>query len=200
MFDLITGLVESTGYFGVALLMMLEHVFPPIPSELIMPLAGYTAAQGKLSLTGVIVAGSLGSVIGTSLWYWLGRRLSRRRLEMLVARHGRWFTTDVEGLHQAEAYFEKYGRLAVLLGRVIPTVRTLISVPAGVVNMPLLPFLLLTSIGSTLWTALLTIAGYLLQDNFDAVSSWLNPVSTLIVVVLVGWYLYRVITFGRKVA
>ena len=198
MFDLLTRVLESSGYAGIALLMFLENVFPPIPSELIMPLAGYVAARGELSLVGVIIAGTLGSVAGTSLWYIAGQQLGRARLERLVSRHGRWFTTDVDGLHKAEALFERHGQLAVLLGRMLPTVRTLISIPAGLLAMPLMRFLVLTTVGSLVWTAALTVAGHALGDNHRTVSDWVNPVSTTIVIALLAWYVWRVFTYSRS--
>ena len=156
------------------------------------------AAQGELSLSGVIAAGTLGSVAGTSLWYLVGRRLGRARLERLIRRHGRWFTTDVAGLHKAEALFERHGHLAVLLGRILPTVRTLISIPAGLLAMPPARFLALTSAGSLVWTAILTVAGHVLGSNFRNVSDWVNPLSTTIVIALLGWYAWRVLTYSRR--
>jgi membrane protein DedA with SNARE-associated domain len=198
MFEWITGLVERGSYWGIALLMLLENVFPPIPSELIMPLAGFTAARGDLSLLGVIVAGSIGSLAGALLWYGIGRWLGLDRLKGFAARHGRWLTLSPEDLDQAQGFFTRHGGKAVLLGRLVPGVRTLISVPAGIVGMPLPPFLLWTGIGTVVWTALLAGAGYLLESQYEAVSAWLGPVSNVIVGAIVVFYLYRVVTFRPR--
>ncbi len=195
MFDWITGFVERSGYFGIALLMFLENVFPPIPSELIMPLAGFTAARGDLSLVGVILAGSVGSLAGALLWYGIGRWLGLDRLKRFAARHGRWLTLSPGDLDRAQGFFSRHGGKAVLLGRLVPGVRTLISVPAGIVAMPLPAFLLWTGIGTVAWTALLAGAGYLLESQYARVEGWVSPVSNVIMGAIVLFYLYRVVTF-----
>jgi membrane protein DedA with SNARE-associated domain len=201
MFDWITGFVVRSGYVGVLLLMLAENVVPPIPSELIMPLAGFTAARGQLSLALVILAGTVGSLLGAVLWYYVGKRLGLERLKHLAARHGRWVTLSPDDVDRADGWFRRHGAKAVFFGRLIPTVRTLISVPAGIACMPLPAFLAWSVLGTSLWTALLTGAGYLLQSQYERVSDYLNPVSTVVVVLIIGWYLYRVATFradGRE--
>ncbi|MEQ3624580.1 MAG: DedA family protein [Celeribacter sp.] len=198
MFDWITGAIDSMGLFGVALFMFLENVFPPIPSELIMPLAGFNAARGDMNLIAVIIAGSIGSLLGAQLWYEIGRRIGRRRLRTLADRHGRWLTVSPDEFDQADHWFERHGGMAVLIGRLIPTVRTFISVPAGIARMGRVYFLLLSGIGTVAWTTLLAVLGYVLEGGYDAVSTWLDPVSTAVVVALIGAYLYRVATYGRR--
>ena len=195
MFDWIVSFMEGAGPFGVALLMFIENVFPPIPSELVMPLAGFSAARGETSLVAAILAGTVGSVAGAYLWYWLGARFGEARLKRLAARHGRWLTVTPGEIERAEAWFRRHGRMAVLIGRLVPAVRTLISVPAGVSGMPLAPFLLYSTLGTVIWTSLLAGAGYMLEGQYERVAAWLNPVSNVVVVGLVGWYLYRVVTF-----
>jgi len=201
MFDWITGFVVRSGYVGVLLLMLAENVVPPIPSELIMPLAGFTAARVQLSLALVILAGTVGSLLGAVLWYYVGKRLGLERLKHLAARHGRWVTLSPDVVDRADGWFRRHGAKAVFFGRLIPTVRTLISVPAGIACMPLPAFLAWSVLGTSLWTALLAGAGYLLQSQYERVSDYLNPVSTVVVVLIIGWYLYRVATFradGRE--
>lgn len=198
MFDWIVSFMEGAGPFGVGFLMFLENVFPPIPSELVMPLAGFTAARGETSLVAVILAGTIGSVAGAYLWYWLGAKFGEARLKRLAARHGRWLTVTPEEIERAEDWFRRHGRTAVLIGRLVPAVRTLISVPAGVSGMPLAPFLFYSTLGTIVWTSLLAGAGYLLEGQYDRVAAWLNPVSNVVVIGLVGWYLYRVVTYGRR--
>ena len=195
MFDWITALVRQTGYLGIAFLMLAENVFPPIPSELIMPLAGFTAARGHLSLVLVIAAGTLGSLAGVSLWYWVGVRLGADRLRRLARRHGRWLTLSPADVDRAEGWFDRHGGAAVLLGRLVPTVRTLISVPAGVSGMPFWRFLAYSAVGTLAWTALLALAGYWLEASYDRVADVVGPVSNVLVGLLVAGYLYRVATF-----
>jgi membrane protein DedA with SNARE-associated domain len=200
MFDWITGLVEQTGYLGIALLMLAENVFPPIPSELIMPMAGFAAARGELALVGVLLAGTVGSLAGALFWYHIGRRVGLERLRRWAGRHGRWLTTSPEELDGAAAWFDRHCGKAVLVGRLIPAVRTLISVPAGVAGMPVARFLAYSALGTALWTALLAAAGYLLEDQYRRVGDYLNPVSDVILGLIVLGYLYRVATFRRRAA
>jgi membrane protein DedA with SNARE-associated domain len=200
MFDWITGLVEQTGYLGIALLMLAENVFPPIPSELIMPMAGFAAARGELALVGVLLAGTAGSLAGALFWYHIGRRVGLERLRRWAGRHGRWLTTSPEELDGAAAWFDRHCGKAVLVGRLIPAVRTLISVPAGVAGMPVARFLAYSAAGTALWTALLAAAGYLLEDQYRRVGDYLNPVSDVILGLIVLGYLYRVATFRRRAA
>jgi membrane protein DedA with SNARE-associated domain len=198
MFDWITGLVQQTGYLGIALLMLAENVFPPIPSELIMPMAGFTAARGELNMVGVVVAGTAGSLAGALLWYCIGRWIGLERLKRWAAKHGRWLTISPEKVDEAAAWFNRHCGKAVLVGRLIPAVRTLISVPAGVAGMALMRFLTYSALGTALWTALLAAAGYLLEGQYQKVGDYLNPVSDVILGLIVLGYLYRVITFRRR--
>ena len=186
MFDWITGFVEQNGYLGIVLLMLLENI------------AGFTAAQGQLSLPLVIAAGTAGAVIGALLWYGAGRLLGEARVRSLAARYGRWLTVTPAEVDQAHDWFRRHGVKAVFFGRLAPAVRTLISVPAGIASMGLLKFLAYTAAGSALWTSFLAGAGYLLRDQYQQVSHWVDPVSNLVIVLLVAWYIYRVVTFNSK--
>ena len=174
MFDWITGVISGSGYPGIVLLMLAENVFPPIPSELIMPLAGFVAAQGQLDPVLVALAGTLGSLLGALPWYYAGRWVGRERMCRLAARHGRWLTLDERDLGKAIDWFETHGRKAVLFGRLVPTVRTLISLPAGMARMALVPFLLYSGIGTVVWVGLLTASGYVLKENYTVVSGYLD--------------------------
>jgi membrane protein DedA with SNARE-associated domain/uncharacterized membrane protein YkvA (DUF1232 family) len=162
-----------------------------------MPLAGFVAAQGQLNPVLVVLAGTLGSVLGALPWYYAGRRLGEERICALAARHGRWLILDDKDVGKAIRWFERHGRTAVLLGRLLPTVRTLISVPAGMARMPLGPFFLCTSIGSLLWTAALAGAGYLLEANYRLVGNYLDRASKIILGLIVLTYLWRLVTGGR---
>ena len=197
MFDWITGVITGSGYPGIVLLMLAENVFPPIPSELIMPLAGFVAAQGELDPLLVVLAGTLGSILGALPWYYAGRWLGRERLCALAARHGRWLTLDEKDLGKAIDWFERHGRKAVLVGRLVPTVRTLISLPAGMARMPLIPFLIYSTLGTLVWTGLLTASGYGLEDRYTIVSDGLDRASKIIIGLIVLAYLWRVLSGGR---
>ena len=187
--------MEQLGAFGIGLLMFLENIFPPIPSELIMPLAGYLATQGDLNILSVIAAGTMGSLLGTLPWYYLGRRLGHDGVRRLASKHGRWLTMSPSDVDAASERFKRHGKASVLVGRLIPTVRTLISVPAGVANMPLGSFLLFSAVGTLVWTAALALAGFLLGQAYDIIERYVDPVSTTVLVILVAIYIYRVATY-----
>lgn len=191
-------LMQRLGPFGIGLLMFLENVFPPIPSELIMPLAGYLATRGDVNILVVIGAGTIGSLLGTLPWYYLGRRLGHDGVRRLAENHGRWLTMSPSDVDAASDRFKRHGNWSVMLGRLIPTVRTLISVPAGVANMPLGQFLVFSSVGTLLWTAALAMAGYLLGQAYSTIQDYVDPVSTAVLVILIGYYIYRVVTFKKE--
>ena len=195
MFEFITSFLEKSGYLGVFALMALENIFPPIPSEMIMPFAGFVVARGQLSLAGVLIAGTAGSVFGSLPWYYAAKFYGCERLKKLADRKGRWLTVNSADIDAALQAFRKHGRKAVLFGRLVPAVRTLISVPAGLGNMSLGQFLLYSSIGSLAWTGLLTGAGFLLEDKYSQVAAYVDPVSKTVLGALLAWYLYRVVTY-----
>lgn len=195
MSDLITGWIERFGYFGIALLMAVENVFPPVPSELIMPFAGYVAAKGNLNIVGVVLAGALGSVLGTLPWYWLGRRIGRERLGRWVKAHGRWFTVTPEELERAERWFERSGGWALLLGRLVPAVRSVISMPAGVEAMPVARMLAWSAAGTVLWSGALAALGFMLESRYERISPWVDRISIGVLVFLFSAYVWRVARF-----
>jgi membrane protein DedA with SNARE-associated domain len=194
----IEGIVESTGVFGIALLMLLENVFPPIPSELIMPLAGYTAAQGDANIVLVIVAGTIGSLAGAFLWYWIGLAIGEDRLKRFADRYGRWLTLSRSDIDKADDWFDRHGHKAVLIGRLVPTVRTLISIPAGLSEMSWSTFLIYSGIGTAAWTTLLAVLGYALGSQYEQVGAWIDPISIGVLLLIVAFYLYRVVTFAKS--
>jgi membrane protein DedA with SNARE-associated domain len=198
VFDFVISLVERTGYFGIALLMFAENVFPPIPSELIMPLGGYVATKGELNVIVVVLAGSFGSLLGAMFWYYIGRMVGADRLKRWASRHGRWLALSPHEIDAARNWFQRHGWAAVFFGRMVPGIRTLISVPAGMAEMKLLPFLLYSAAGTILFTVLLTGAGFLLENNFELIGKYMNPVSNVVVIGLILGYIYRVLTFDRR--
>jgi len=191
MFELIVSTMDAAGTVGVAFLMFLENVFPPIPSELVMPLAGFISARGGMALWAVILAGTIGSVAGALLWYWIGYKLGEERLYRLVNRHGRWLTVDACDIARASDWFRRHGAWAVFLGRMVPGIRTFISVPAGIAGMSMTPFLIYSMVGSAIWTGFLAWLGHVLESQYEKVADWLDPVSWLVIAGLVGGYLWR---------
>lgn len=163
-----------------------------------MPLAGFLAAQGKLSLLGAVLAGTLGSVLGALPLYYLGRAVGAERVERLAARHGRWLTVSPEDIRKATGWFDRHGHKAVFFCRLVPVVRSLISIPAGINRMPLGIFLFYTTLGTAIWSLLLTGGGYLLQDNFDKIDAYLDPVTWAVLALVVLMYIVRVVRQGRQ--
>lgn len=187
--------MEEGGYLTIALLMFLENLFPPIPSELIMPLAGYAAHQGDMNLALVVLSGSAGSLAGALFWYGTGIGFGCDRLRRFAGRHGRLLTLSPKEVDNVDAWFDRHGAKAVFFGRLVPAVRTLISVPAGLSGMPLGKFLTYTTAGTVFWTSLLAAAGWMLGTGYDKVGAYIDPVSNVIVAAVVVIYLYRVATF-----
>ncbi|NYT23276.1 DedA family protein [Alcaligenaceae bacterium] len=191
----IETIMDSMGVWGIAFLMFLENVFPPIPSELIMTLAGFSASRGETSIVLVIVAGSLGSVAGAVFWYGIGRMFDHERVKSFADRHGRWITLTRADIERTDDWFDRYGHWAVLFGRLIPTIRTLISLPAGLSEMAFWRFLAFTSIGTAAWTTFLALCGYWLGSDYHMLEEWLDPVSLGVVALVAAIYIWRFVTF-----
>ncbi len=186
--QLIGAAVEANpwmGYGAIFAAMFLENLFPPIPSELIMPLGGFYVHQGQLALIPVVLAGLIGTVLGALPWYGIGRLINEERLEQWLERHGRWIGISTQDLHRTRTWFNRYGTALVFWGRLVPGIRTLISVPAGIELMPFTPFLIWTTAGSLIWTLLLTLAGMALGEGYANVELWIDPVAKAIKVLLV---------------
>ncbi|WP_207714396.1 DedA family protein [Scytonema sp. UIC 10036] len=200
MTDWIKEIIESLGYWGIALLMFLENLFPPIPSELIMPLAGYTSnlPGAKLNVLGVFFAGLVGSVAGALVWYYPGKFLGEKRLSALADKYGKWLSVSSKDIVKAKGWFDRQGTKAVLIGRLVPGVRTLISVPAGVSNMPLIPFIIYSTLGSAAWVGLLTYSGYVLGSQYELVDKYLAPVSKIVLAVLIVAFIAWVVKRRKK--
>ena len=185
-------LMDRLGLFGAALAVSLDNFFPPIPSEIILPLAGFAASQGTFSLTGALVATTIGSVFGAIVLYWLGRIFGRDRA-MWIFEHTPLL--KVSDLERTEAWFAKHGGKAVFFGRMVPIFRSLISIPAGVERMNAATFLLLTTAGSFIWNFIFVYAGFRLGENWDRVepyAEWFQRLVILaVVVVVVGFVVLR---------
>ena len=171
-------IMEALGAPGAGLAVALENLFPPIPSELILPLAGFTASQGDMSLVGAIVWTTLGSVVGALALYAVGALLGRDRTRAIAARLPLVRTSDID---RSEAWFAKHGVKAVFFGRMIPLFRSFISVPAGIERMPLTTFLVFTALGSLIWNAVFVLAGYQLGENWRVVQDYVGVYQKVVV-------------------
>jgi len=193
--DWITSTVNSLGYVGIMLLMFLENIFPPLPSEIVMPLAGFTVTQGSLRISLVILAGTVGTVLGALPWYYIGWRLPERRLKRLVDRYGKWLAISLEDIEKVQRWFRRHGNKVVMFGRFIPGIRTLISLPAGFNRMKFGLFLFYTTLGSAIWAAVLAYSGYLLGNNYQVVGRYVGSASKfvwiIIAVALIIWIVRR---------
>ena len=177
-------LMDRLGLFGAALAVSLDNFFPPIPSEIILPLAGFAASQGTFSLTGALIATTVGSVFGAAVLYWLGRVFGRERAVIVFDRTPLLKVSDLE---RTEAWFAKHGGKAVFFGRMVPIFRSLISIPAGVERMNVALFLALTTLGSFIWNFIFVYAGFRLGENWDRVepyAEWFQRLVILAVVVV----------------
>ena len=183
MQEWITNTMNSLGYLGIGLLMFLENLFPPIPSELIMPLAGYTATfpNTQIQVIPAIVAGVIGTILGAIPWYYAGLLLGQQRLQLLASRYGKWIGISGDDIEKSTNWFQKHGSKAVLFGRLVPGIRTLISIPAGISKMPVVPFFIYSTIGTIAWVTLLTYAGYFLGKNYKLVEDYIDVITKVVV-------------------
>lgn len=191
MDDWIIRLVDQGGYWGVALLMFLETVFPPVPSEVIMTVAGVSASRGNMTFAGVVGAGTAGAMLGNYLWFWLAIKFGSDRLRRFAERFGRWLTLNWREIERGQDLFKKHGSIIVLIARMLPTLRSLISIPAGIFGMSHRRFLVFSAIGTAGWSAALAGAGYVLGTQFADVEKILGPLSTAIIVLIVLGYIWR---------
>ncbi len=175
-------LISTLGYGGVFLLMVAESMILPVPSELVMPFAGFLVVQGNFKMEGVFLASALGSLFGSLLSYAMGRMGGHR----VVVRFGKYLLLDLADLKRAENYFERHGEKTILIGRFIPVVRHLISIPAGIGRMNLKKFYIYTVIGASIWNMILAYGGYFLGKNWTAIRHYTEPVSVGVLILLVG--------------
>ncbi|WP_327092625.1 DedA family protein [Nonomuraea sp. NBC_01738] len=194
MTDWLVGLMETLGAPGAGIAIALENLFPPLPSEVILPLSGFTASRGEMDLVDVLIWTTLGSVIGALALYGVGAMLGRERTLAIAAKLPLIKVSDIE---KTEVWFERHGRKTVFFGRMIPIFRSLISVPAGVQRMPLLTFTLLTTAGSAIWNTLFVLAGYYLGENWSLVEAYVG-IGTKVVIALVA--LVAVVFIGVRLA
>ncbi len=195
----VIGLMETLGAPGAGLAIALENLFPPLPSEAILPLAGFTAARGDLSLMAVLIWTTIGSVVGAVALYAIGAMLGEERMMRLASRLPLIKLSDIE---KTQAWFARHGRKTVFFGRMIPIFRSLISIPAGVTRMPMATFLLFTTLGSAIWNTVFVLAGYYLGENWSVVEGYVGVLSNVVIVVValaVVWFVVSRIRRREKV-
>jgi len=173
-------------------------MFPPIPSEVILPVAGMRAADGPLGLGGVIASASAGAMVGNFIWYLVARAIGIERFRRFIERHGRWLSLDWYDIEKVQRLFGRFGSGIVLVGRMLPTVRTFVSVPAGLADMHLVKFLIWSTIGTALWSGALALAGYVLQSEFHSIESVAGPLSSAIGAAILLWYGWRQLTWKKR--
>ena len=215
MTDWVLRLIDAGGYWGIALLMVLENVFPPIPSELIMGIGGIRVGQGRMEMGWLLLAGTVGTTIGNYFWYLVGHILGFQRLKPLVGRYGRWATLEWRDVEALDHLFGKYGQIVVFVFRFLPAFRTMISLPAGLFRMGHLRFqartdvkgrmlhflnthgrfLVFTAAGALIWNIILAYAGLWLGQRFSEIDRYLGPITTGCVVLMVIFYVYRLLTW-----
>ncbi len=198
MDDLIIELIARGGYLGIFLLMVLENVVPPVPSEVIMGIGGILVERGQLAFWPLLIIGTLGTVVGNYFWYWLGDKFGYRRLEPFVDRWGRWLTVDWDHIDQAQAFFSKHGHWVVFFLRFSPFLRTIISLPAGLVHMPKWKFLSFTFAGSLVWNALLIKGGEWLGAYLRESQDVLGWIIIGLTLAAVAGYFWRFFTWKPR--
>jgi membrane protein DedA with SNARE-associated domain len=200
--DYAQGVLSSMGYPGLVLIIFIENVFPPIPSDVILPLAGYTAATTSMTLLGAILATTGGSLLGAITLYYAGYLLGEARVRRFAGRFGKYLTFEEAEIDRSLVWFRMYGTIVVMVARVVPVFRSLISIPAGMIGMPLGRFLVFTAIGAGAWNTSLIMAGYLLGSNWELVVSWMDQYQLAMISLNSGVFLvfaaYRVRTYRRR--
>lgn len=194
----ITSIMEQFGYLGIALLILLENVFPPIPSEVILTFGGFMTTKSELTIVGVVIASTIGSVVGAVILYWIGRILNVDRLERIIEKWGKYLRLTKEDVRKADAWFDKYGPWTVFFCRFIPLIRSLISIPAGMSGMNQWLFFLLTTLGTLIWNLVLVIVGAKVGDNWhqivnymDVYSNFMYAIIAIGIIVFIIWFVKR---------
>lgn len=194
MTEWVTEIVDRLGYVGVAFLVALESVFPPIPSEIILPLAGFVAGRGDANFLGMVLAATIGSLVGAWILYGISTAIGPERLHRFVQRHGRWFGVKTADLARAEEWFDRRSDYAVLFGRCVPLIRSIVSVPAGFRRMSIVRFTIATTVGSLVWNFALIGGGALLGNRWKELGDYVAIFQWLVIVLIgaaAGWFVWR---------
>lgn len=195
----ITSVMSDYGYIGIFLLILLENVFPPIPSEVILTVGGFMTTTTTMTIPGVIAASTAGSVIGAVVLYGVGLLLDVERLEKIIDKYGNWLKVKHEDLHRADAWFDRFGIWTVFFGRLVPLVRSLISIPAGMSNMRFWQFLLFTTLGTVIWNTVLVFIGEAVGDNREKILEQLEIYSNVVYALIVLAALVAVWYYIKKI-
>lgn len=194
----VTEIMEQYGYWGIFLVMVIENLFPPIPSEVVLPFGGFIATRSEMTVPWVIAVATLGSLVGAVILYGIGTILTRERVNFLVDRYGKYFRITVKDIDKAFDWFERYGKWTVFFGRMVPLIRSLISIPAGMsrMNMPL--FFFYTTIGSLIWNTILVCIGAALGNSWTKITEFINVYSNMIYVLIALAVIGTVIWLFRR--
>lgn len=198
MDELIITIVERLGYFGIAILMALENIFPPLPSEAIMGAGALAIVNGSMDFWPLMIAGTIGTVAGNYPWYWLGHRTGYERLGPFIDRWGRWLTLEWEDVELASRFFRRRGQWAVFFFRFFPVMRTMISLPAGLAHMNVWQFLAFTTAGAAIWNAILILSTQWLVGTFSNVQDLVGWVIVATLVLSLMGYLWRLRTWTPR--
>ena len=198
MTDFILDAIAWGGYVGIFLLMALENVVPPIPSEVIMGLGGMAVARGNMHLWPLVVWGTAGTTVGNYFWYFIGRNVGYERFRPFIDRHGRWLTLDWADVQRIHDFFVRHGGWVIFVFRFMPAFRTIISLPAGMTRMGLPRFLIWTFLGSAIWNSILAAAGLYLGSNFGVIDHYVGPAAIALTVLMIAGYVYRVATWRPR--
>ena len=194
----ITEVMNAYGYIGILLLIALENIFPPIPSEVILTFGGFMTTTSSMSIIGVIVFSTIGSVVGAIVLYGIGLLVDVKRLEKIVNKWGRLLRLTSKDIHKANAWFNKFGVWAVFFGRLVPLVRSLISIPAGMAHMNFIVFLLFTTIGSLIWNSVLVIVGAKVGSSWSTIVTYMNTYSNIVLILLTVMFVFVIFLYYRK--
>lgn len=199
MQELIISIMNEFGYIGIALLIAIENIFPPIPSEVILTFGGFMTTYSKITVIGVIISSIIGSVVGAIILYCIGRILNKDRLEKIVnGKIGKTLGFKIEHIEKAESWFDKKGKATVLFCRFIPIVRSLISIPAGMANMKFIHFILLTTLGSAIWNTVLVELGVFAGASWEKIAGYVNNYSKVVLMLLVVGGILLIVVKNRK--
>jgi len=189
----VTDVIDALGPAGVAFLVALVNLFPPIPSEVVLPLAGFVAGRGDANVVVMVAAATVGSLVGALVLYAVAALIGPERFRAFVVRFGKFFAVQPHEIERAESWFDDHANRAVLICRCVPLIRSLVSIPAGFRRMPLAPFIVYTAIGSLVWNVLLIGAGYALGDRWEQVEDYVGIMQLIVIatiVAVVGWFLW----------
>lgn len=199
MEQIIISIINKYGYMGIALLIAVENIFPPIPSEVILTFGGFATTISKITVTGTIVYATIGSVIGAIILYWIGRALNEERIEKIAdSKLGKALGIKKENIHKSFIWFDNKGKYAVFIGRFVPIIRSLVSIPAGMAKMPIAPFLILTTVGSIIWNTVLIGLGKIAGASWSKVAKYVGEYSSVILAILIVLLAIGIIGFYVK--